>query len=70
MSVTVNPLHLSFPTWTNGVILEAGTLLPRAGDEQDWKAWAVQVALVDGTAPDPTLFDDWRTWGIAWVEAQ
>lgn len=71
MSVpTVDPRFLPFIAWADAVVLESSSILPQAGSEDSWKAWATQVAGVDTTVPDPIPFADWRSWALAWIAGQ
>lgn len=70
MTVSVNPKFLPFTAWADAVILEVPYVLPRAADESRWKEWALEVTRLDAVAPDPSQFEDWRVWALAWVEGQ
>ena len=68
-NVTVDPRNLPFILWADSVKIELGGSIPNAVDEAHWKSWAVQVCAVDGNAPNPNHFTDWREWAKVWIGA-
>ena len=65
-NLNVYPLHIPFIFWADAVVIDNPNF-PRAISEEQWEDWAMCVREIDGNAPDPRSFADWRKWAQSWM---